>query len=477
MAISGTIKAIQNIMRKDVGVDGDAQRIGQLVWMLFLHIFDSQELELELMRDDYKSPIPEDLRWRTWAADPEGMTGETLLDFVNDQLFPRLQELPMHKDQRAMVVQRVFADSYNYMKNGTLLRQVINKINEINFQSSKDRHTFGDIYEQLLKDLQNAGNAGEYYTPRAVVQFMVDMVDPKLGETILDPACGTGGFLTATIEHIRAAEVKTFDDEQKLHACINGVEKKPLPHMLCTTNMLLHGIETPDRIRHDNTLARPLRDYGQRDRVDVVLTNPPFGGKEEDGIENNFPANLRTRETADLFLALIMKLLKKGGRCAIVLPDGTLFGEGVKTRLKEQLLSECNLHTIVRLPTGVFNPYASIATNLLFFTKGEPTTEVWYYEHPYPDGYKSYSKTKPIRIEEFEPEKAWWNKRETNAHAWLVPVEEIVARNYNLDIKNPHKTDGDKGDPEELLAALKEVQGRIADSRASLKEELERCLF
>ena len=317
---------------------------------------------------------------------------------------------------RGFVVRDVFEDSYNYMKNGTLIRQIINKINEIDFTNSKDLHNFGSIYEKILKDLQSAGNAGEFYTPRAVTQFMVDMIDPKLGEKVLDPACGTGGFLSSTIDHIRKRYVDSVEDLRILQESIFGIEKKQLPHLLCVTNMLLHGIEVPSRIRHDNALARPLRDYTPKDRLDIIVTNPPFGGQEEDGIESNFPTNFQTRETADLFLALIMHILKDGGRCGIVLPDGTLFGEGVKTRIKEKLLQECNLHTIVRLPNGVFSPYTGIKTNLLFFTKGEPTKEIWYYEHPYPAGYKSYSKTKPMRIDEFAPEKTWWTNREENEH-------------------------------------------------------------
>jgi type I restriction enzyme M protein len=473
MAIGTTIKTIQDIMRKDAGVDGDAQRIGQLVWMFFLKIFDDREQEAELIQNSYQSPIPEKLRWRSWAVDSEGITGDSLLDFVNNELFPGLKDLSVNGNSRAVFVRRAFEDAYNYMKNGTLIRQVINKINEdIDFNNSEDRHLFGDIYEQILRDLQNAGNAGEYYTPRAVTQFMVDMVDPKLGEKILDPACGTGGFLTCSIEHIRSKYVKTPDDEQVLQQSINGVEKKPLPHLLCTTNMLLHQIEEPSKILHGNTLARPLRDYTSKDRLDVIVTNPPFGGMEEDGIETNFPATFRTRETADLFLLLIMHLLKDGGRGAIVLPDGTLFGEGVKTRIKEKLLGECNLHTIVRLPNGVFSPYTGIKTNLLFFTKGDPTKEVWYFEHPYPEGYKSYSKTKPIRIEEFGREKAWWKKREENEYAWKVPVEEIRANSYNLDIKNPHSVEAGYGDPEELLAEYKVLMGEISETRNALKQEL-----
>jgi len=478
MSISTTVKSIQDIMRKDAGVDGDAQRIGQLVWLFFLKIFDDQEQELELLNDDYRSPIPERLRWRTWAADPEGITGDELLDFINNDLFKTLKDLDLDvgANGRALVVRSAFEDAYNYMKNGTLIRQVVNKIEEIDFNRSADRHQFGDIYEQILKDLQSAGNAGEFYTPRAVTQFMVDMVDPKLGEKVLDPACGTGGFLACTIEHVRSKYVKTAEDEQLLQRSVSGVEKKALPHLLCTTNMLLHGIEVPSNVRHDNTLSRPLRDYGPKDRIDVVVTNPPFGGTEEDGIEGNFPAAFRTRETADLFLVLITHLLKDGGRAAIVLPDGTLFGEGVKTRIKEKLLSECNLHTVVRLPNGVFNPYTGIKTNLLFFTKGEPTREVWYYEHPYPPGYKSYSKTKPMRIEEFAPEKAWWENRQESEQAWKVPVEQIIANGYNLDIKNPNTVADDHGDPDELLAEYKKMLENVAATREALRRELMNAL-
>lgn len=474
MSLSATIKTIQDIMRKDVGVDGDAQRISQLGWMLFLKIFDDRESEYSLMDDNYRSPIPSRLRWRNWAADPEGITGDELLEFVNNDLFKELKKLSVGRsDARAAIIRDVFEDAYNYMKSGTLLRQVVNKINEsINFNKAKDRHLFGEIYEQILKDLQSAGNAGEYYTPRAVTQFMVDMTDPQLSEKILDPACGTGGFLTCTIENIRKKYVKTPADEETLQKNIHGVEKKPMPHLLCVTNMLLHGIDVPSQIHHDNTLARPLRDYGPKDRVDVVVTNPPFGGMEEDGIESNFPATFQTRETADLFLVLIMHLLRDGGRAAIVLPDGTLFGEGIKTRIKEKLLTECNLHTIVRLPNGVFSPYTGIKTNLLFFIKGEQTKEIWYYEHPYPEGVKSYNKTKPINIKEFDPEKKWWGKRKENEFAWKVPVEQIFASNYNLDIKNPNAATENHRDPDELLAEYKKALSQIEKTRDALKRDL-----
>ncbi|MCP4494160.1 MAG: SAM-dependent DNA methyltransferase [Gammaproteobacteria bacterium] len=484
--ISGIIKSIQDIMRKDVGVDGDAQRISQLVWMFFLKIFDDREEEIELLQDKYQSPLPEHLRWRNWAKDPEGTTGEPLAEFVNLQLFPTLKaKLPTHgpAGKRAQVVRGVFEDAYNYMKSGTLMRQVINKICEINFNNTEDRHTFGSIYEQILKDLQSAGNAGEFYTPRAVTRFIVDRVDPKLEEKVLDPACGTGGFLACTIDHKRVNYVDTADEEERLQTTIFGVEKKALPHMLAVTNMILHQIDVPTNIRHDNTLSRPYKDYSNKDRVDVIITNPPFGGMEEDGIENNFPANLRTRETADLFMALIIKLLKNAGRAAVVLPDGFLFGEGMKTRLKQSLLEECNLHTIVRLPNGVFNPYTGIKTNLLFFTKGQPTEQVWYYEHPYPEGAKSYNKTKPMRFEEFKSEIDWWGDeadgfaaREETEYAWKVSVEDIVTRNYNLDIKNPHVGEQVNHDPDELLQLYQQQQNEIGELRDQLKASLAQAL-
>src|SRR5205085_4836010 len=350
MSARTTVKAIQDIMRQDAGVDGDAQRISQLCWMFFLKILDDQDAQLELMEPAYTSPLPAELRWGVWAANPEGMTGDDLLGFINNRLFPLLKSLAAFGPQahRQRVVRAVFEDAYNYMKSGQLLRQVVNKITEVDFNNLVERQHFGDVYEQILADLQSAGNAGEYYTPRAVTTFMAERVDPKPGEILLDPACGTGGFIASSIRHMRQRYVKSPADEARMQASLRAVEKKPLPHMLCVTNMLLHGIEDPSFVRHDNTLARPYVSYTNADRVDIVLTNPPFGGKEEAGIESNFPAHLRTRETADLFLALIIRLLKPGGRAAVVLPDGSLFGEGVKTRLKEQLLSECNLHTIVR---------------------------------------------------------------------------------------------------------------------------------
>lgn len=487
MSVSTVIKSIQDIMRKDAGVDGDAQRIGQVAWLLFLKIFDSQEEELELMQDDYESPIPEDYLWRNWAADKEGITGEAMLDFINNKLFPDLKNLHAtpKTNPRGFVVKEAFSDAFNYMKNGTLLRQVVNKLDEIDFHSNQERHTFGDIYENILKDLQSAGNAGEFYTPRAVTEFMVEMVDPQLGEKLMDPACGTGGFLTCSVEHIRKNYVKSVEDRHVLQQQIHGVEKKQLPHLLCTTNMLLHGIEVPSQFRHDNTLARPLRDWGPKDRVKVVVTNPPFGGMEEDGIELNFPKATQTRETADLFLQLIIHVLESTGRAALVLPDGTLFGEGVKTKIKEKLLQECNLHTIVRLPNSVFAPYTSIKTNLLFFEKGTPTKEIWYYEQQLPEGIKAYNKTKPMKVEEFEACKQWWGAKNNPAErkgrkesevAWKVSIDDIVANNFNLDIKNPHIVDIDHGDPDELLTNYQQLQQDIAGTLDTLKNELAKAL-
>ncbi|VUX55536.1 Type I restriction enzyme EcoEI M protein [uncultured Woeseiaceae bacterium] len=483
--VSGVIKSIQDIMRKDVGVDGDAQRISQLVWMFFLKIYDDREAELELLEDEYQAPLPEELRWRNWAADAEGMTGDELNDFVNLKLFPTLKnELKLQgpTGQRALVIRNVFEDAYNYMKSGTLIRQVINKICEINFNNTEDRHTFGNIYEQILKDLQSAGNAGEFYTPRAVTQFIVNRVDPQLKESVLDPACGTGGFLACTIDHKRDNYVNSVMDEGTLQQSIHGVEKKSLPHMLCTTNMILHGIDVPTQIAHDNMLSRRAYvDYGEKDRVNVIVTNPPFGGMEEDGVENQFPATYRTRETADLFMTLVIKLLKSHGRAAVVLPDGFLFGEGMKIRLKQELLEKCNLHTIVRLPNGVFAPYTGIKTNILFFTKKpeseQPgTSHVWYYEHPYPEGVTSYNKTKPMRFEEFATEIDWWGDekgdfktRQQTEQAWQVSIDDIKARNYNLDIKNPHVGEEINHDPEQLLADYQQQQGEIQSLRDQLK--------
>ena len=483
MSVRTVVKSIQKIMRQDTGIDGDAQRISQLCWMFFLKIIDDQDLELELMRRDYTSPIPQEFQWRTWAGNPEGITGETLLSFVDNNLFPALKGFKVtgNSNDRNRVIRGVFADAYNYMKSGQLMRQVVNKINAVDFNDLTERQHFGDIYEQILNDLQSAGNAGEYYTPRGVTAFMVDRIDPKPGETLLDPACGTGGFLTCALRHMRQRYVKRPEDEQTMHAALRAIEKKHLPHMLCVTNMLLHGIEDPSFVLHDNTLSRPYISWDHNDRVDIVLTNPPFGGKEEDGIESNFPRHFQTKETADLFLALIIRLLKPGGRAAVVLPDGTLFGEDVKTRLKQHLMEECNLHTIVRLPNSVFRPYASIGTNLLFFEKGEATQHTWFYEHPVPESQKAYSMTKPIRLEHLQPCIEWWGGENRTGRietecAWQVTYDEIKERGYNLDIKNPHTREEEYGDPIELLDKLIATEAETEKLRGQLKTILAEAL-
>jgi type I restriction enzyme M protein len=482
MIVRTTVKSIQDLMRQDSGVDGDAQRISQLCWMFFLKIIDDQDQELELTRDNYRSPIPKKYQWRNWAADPEGITGEALLAFINVELFPAFKGLAVtaKSDGRRRMVRGVFEDAYNYMKSGHLVRQVINRINAIDFNNLDERRHFGEFYEQLLNDLQSAGNAGEYYTPRAVTAFMVDRIDPHPGELLFDPACGTGGFLTCAIGHMERDYVRTPKQREKMQTALRAVEKKPLPHMLCVTNMLLNGVEDPSFVRHDNTLARPLISWGKDERVNIILTNPPFGGREEDGIEDNFPT-FRTKETADLFLALIVRLLKPGGRAAVVLPDGTLFGEGIKTRLKEHLLEACNLHTIVRLPNSVFKPYASIGTNLLFFEKGMPTKGIWFYEHQIPEGQKAYSMTKPIRLDHLQGCVDWWggNEREgrkETPQAWHITAEEVRARGYNLDIKNPHRIADDHGDPETLLADLKTAEAETTALQNQLKTILAEAL-
>ena len=476
MSISNVVKSVQDIMRQDAGVDGDAQRISQLVWMIFLKVFDAKEEEWELEYDDYESVITEELRWSNWADDDEGITGDELLDFINNKLFKELKEMELgvDSDPKAFLVKAVFEDSYNYMKSGALIRQVINKLNEIDFTASEDRHLFNDIYENILKDLQSAGNSGEFYTPRPVTQFIIDMLNPQLGEKVADFACGTGGFLTCAIEHLKKQQ-KNVEDIKVLGKTIIGVEKKPLPHLLATTNLILHDIDVPN-ISHDNSLTKNVRDLKESDYVDVIAMNPPFGGVEEDTVLTNFPNAFQTKETADLFMTVMMYRLSEKGRAGVVLPDGFLFGEGVKTKIKEKLLSEFNLHTIVRMPNGVFAPYTGINTNLLFFDKGKSTKEVWFFEHPLPKGYKNYTKTKPIKLEEFDLEKKWWNNREENEYAWKVSVEDIKARNYNLDFKNPNKEEEDLGDPKMLLEKYHEAKAEVSKLQESLIEELRKIL-
>ena len=429
--ISNIVKSLQNIMWKDPGVSGDAQRIEQLGWMITLKILDDKDAEMELLDEDFVSVIPEEIRWRSWATDSEGITGDALKEFVDAKLFPTLQNLDVSNgNKRSILIRDIFAGTNNYMKNGTIIRQVVNKLNEIDFNASDDRHTFGDIYENLLRDLQSAGNYGEFYTPRAITEIMTEIINPRLGEKVLDPACGTGGFLTCAIENIRKQDVHSVDDLKILQETIRGQELKPLPFMLCATNLIFHDIEVPNVINGDS-LNREYTSITEKDRVDVILANPPFGASVSDGVETNYPAAFRTTESADLFLLLMIRLLREGGRAAIVLPDGSLTGDGVKQRIRQEFLEKCNVHTIVRLPNSVFQPYASVATNLLFFTKGEPTKNIWYWEHKLPEGQKSYSKTKPIQKAEFESLKNWWNNRSENEQAWQVSIDEL------MDIKNP----------------------------------------
>ncbi|PGX99697.1 HsdM family class I SAM-dependent methyltransferase [Bacillus thuringiensis] len=480
MSITNFVKSIQDIMRQDPGVDGDAQRISQLVWMLFLKIYDAkEEEEWEVFEDDYVSIIPECLKWREWAkADEEtgqAMTGNELVGFINEKLFPTLKELVIDEqtEDRAAIVKYVFEDAYNYMKNGTLTRQVIDVIDNIDFGSYEERHAFNDIYETILKDLQSAGNSGEYYTPRAVTEFIVEMLDPKVGGKFADFACGTGGFLTCALEHMKKqSEYKLTGGEEAVFNGLIGIEKKPMPHLLAVTNLILHGVDAP-KIKRDNSLEIDTRDISDEQKVDKIGMNPPFGGVEEKSVQTNFKKEFQTSETADLFMVMIMERLKENGKAGVVLPDGFLFGtEGVKRNIKEKLLKEFNLHTIVRLPNGVFSPYTGITTNLLFFDKTGPTKEVWFYEHELPEGYKNYTKTKPIKLEEFDKERAWWNHREENERSWLVSVEDIKANNYNLDYKNPARNMNEEiFDKENILSRLISRQHEILELLGGLKDE------
>lgn len=446
--LSGIIKSIRDIMWQDTGLNGDAQRVEQLGWMLFLKIFSDKDKELELIDDNYKSPIPDEFHWvnekGNWAGDDEGMTGDELLEFVDRKLFPALRNIDVSTgNKRALIVREVFEGNNNYMKSGINIRKVLNKLNEIDFNIAKDRHAFGELYESILKELQSAGKSGEFYTPRAITQFLTDTINPKIGEKILDPACGTGGFLTCAIEHLKT-QANSVEERKSIEENIIGWEYKPLPYLLATTNFILHDIEVPN-IRFRDALDQSFSTHPDKNSIDAILANPPFGGIVANSNENNFPTDYRTKESADLFLILMIHLLKSGGRAGIVLPDGSLTGEGVKQRIREKLLRTCNLHTIIRLPNSVFQPYATVATNLLFFDKvgnndnGFATKEIWYYEHRMPEGYKAYSKTKPIQLKEFDPIKEWWNNRTESDICWKVGIDTIVERGFDLDIKNPTK--------------------------------------
>lgn len=466
--LSGVIKSIRNDMREDRGVSGDGQRIEQLGWMLFLKIFDDKDKELELLDDKYKSPIPEKFKWRNWAAHDEGITGDELLNFVDQQLFPTLKELPA-RDPRAYMVREVFEGNNNYMKSGINIRKVLNRLNEIDFNKASERHLFGEIYETILQELQSAGDYGEFYTPRAITNFIVDIINPKLGEKILDPACGTGGYLTSVIDHLKK-QTKNIEQRKTIQQTISGWEWKPLPYVLATTNLILHDIELPN-ITYRDALDKPLSEYREKDRVDIIIANPPFGGTVANNNENNFPANYRVKESADLFLILMMHLMKQGGRAGIVLPDGSLSGDSVKQRIRQKLLEDCNLHTIIRLPNSVFKPYATVATNLLFFDKGKPTKDVWYYQHKYQEGVKSYSKTNPLKLEELEPIKKWWKKRVESEVSWKVSIDTIIERGYDLDIKNPNAKNETESKTTQHF--IEELYNDLSDINSEIQEIVE----
>lgn len=479
MGIDNLIKRLQNIMRQDSGVDGDAQRIGQIVWILFLKIYDAKEELWEFHDDDYESIIPEELRWREWAVDNKdgkAMTGEELLTFVNDTLFPTLKSLEIDETttRKSAIVKEVFEDAYNYMKNGILLRQVINLIDEIDFTEIDESHAFNDIYETILKDLQSAGNSGEFYSPRATTEFIAEIINPRIGETVADFACGTGGFLISSLE-ILQKQIKTVEDKEIVNKSLFGIEKKNLPHLLCMTNLLLHDIDEPNII-HGNSLEKNVRDYKEEDRFDCIMMNPPYGGTEEKIIQSNFPTELQTSETADLFVALILYRLKKNGRVGIILPDNFLFGnENSQKALKEKLLNECNLHTIVKLPAGVFAPYTSITTNILFFDKTEATKEIWYYNVPLPEGYRSFSKTKPFKSIYLDGVREWWNNRDKeDLNAYKVTIDQIVAKEYNLDFKNPNKLVEEKDYTlDELLTTMDIKSKNIVSLVDKIRQALE----
>ena len=474
MAVGGFVKKIRDIMRMDAGISGDAQRIEQLVWILFLKVYDSKEENWEFDDDEYESIIPEECRWRNWAED-QSLTGDKLLDFVNNKLFPTLKNLQVNAETpiKKSIVLSTFEDANNYMKDGVYLRQIINVVNEIDFEDTKESHAFGDIYETILKELQAAGSAGEFYTPRAVTEFMAKMIKPKLGEKMADFACGTGGFLTSWLNELRKQVVTTKDNEA-VDNSIYAIEKKPFPYLLCITNMLLHDMENPN-INHANSLLKNVLDYTDDDKFDVILMNPPYGGHEDASVKGYFPDDLASSETADLFMSVIMYRLKTDGRAAVILPDGFLFGnDNAKMSIKKKILTEFNLHTIVRMPASVFAPYTSITTNILFFDNSHPTKETWFYRLDMPEGYKHFSKTKPMKLEHFQPVMDWWNDRkEIEVDGWdkakKFTVQEIADNNYNLDLCGfPHEE-------EEILPADELIEN-YKEKRAYLNKKIDDVL-
>ena len=474
MAVGGFVKKIRDIMRMDAGISGDAQRIEQLVWILFLKVYDSKEENWEFDDDEYESIIPKECRWRNWAED-QSLTGDKLLDFVNNKLFPTLKNLQVNAETpiKKSIVLSTFEDANNYMKDGVYLRQIINVVNEIDFEDTKESHAFGDIYETILKELQAAGSAGEFYTPRAVTEFMAKMIKPKLGEKMADFACGTGGFLTSWLNELRKQVVTTKDNEA-VDNSIYAIEKKPFPYLLCITNMLLHDMENPN-INHANSLLKNVLDYTDDDKFDVILMNPPYGGHEDASVKGYFPDDLASSETADLFMSVIMYRLKTDGRAAVILPDGFLFGnDNAKMSIKKKILTEFNLHTIIRMPASVFAPYTSITTNILFFDNSHPTKETWLYRLDMPEGYKHFSKTKPMKLEHFQPVMDWWNDRkEIEVDGWdkakKFTAQEIADNNYNLDLCGfPHEE-------EEILPADELIEN-YKEKRAYLNKKIDDVL-
>ena len=473
-------------MRVDPGLSGDAQRLEQLVWMLYLKVYDDMESEWEFDDDSYQSLIPEDCRWRNWGYNDGSknvMTGDDLLEFVNNRLFPTLKSLPVDENTslRQALVKEVFsAGLNNYMKDGIVMREILDMIDDVDFTDPKDRHTFNDMYETLLKEMQASGAAGEYYTPRAVTDFIVEMVAPTLDDKIADFACGTGGFLTSTLKYL-SKDNRTTEDNRKYMESVYGIEKKPFPYLLCITNLLLHFIPAPN-VLYGNTLETSVYDYGEKDKFDVIVMNPPYGGTEKEIVKSNFPPDLRSSETADLFINVIMYRLKDNGRAAVILPDGFLFGSDVKVKIKEKLLREFNLHTIIRLPGSVFAPYTSITTNVLFFDKTGPTKQIWFYRMDMPEGMKHFSKTKPIRTEHLDVVREWWNDRKEiydedgRPKSKCFPIEEIVEGGYNLDLCGFPNEVKEILPPDELIAQFKERRAALDSEMDSLLEKIEELL-
>lgn len=490
--LSSFVKRIRDIMWNDAGVNGDAQRIEQMAWILFLKVYDTKERDWEADEDDYQSILPEPCRWRNWAKDDrsgDALTGDKLLAFVNNTLFPVLKgqnatlpdgtaidgiQVTADTPVKKAIVRTTFEDANQYMKDGVLLRQVLNIVDELDLEDYEESHAFGEIYENILREVQSAGSAGEFYTPRAVTDFMAKMIQPQIGEKMADFACGTGGFLTSWLKELEKKVIRTADKEE-LKNSIYGIEKKPFPYVLCITNMLLHDVDTP-KIYHENALSRKdVLDYSEDEQFDVILMNPPYGGHEKNDVKNHFPADLASSETADLFMAIIMYRLKRNGRAAVILPDGFLFGtDNAKVAIKKKLLSEFNLHTVIRMPHSVFAPYTSITTNILFFDRTGPTKETWFYRLDMPDGYKNFSKTKPMLLTHFEPAVAWWDNREEITEdgfdkAKKYTADDLATRNYNIDLCGyPHE--------EEEILPPRELIQQYQEKRASLNADIDRIL-